>query len=306
MKIVRIQGGLGNQMFQFAFGETLRNIYNWDIFYDISFFNNQNSYLEAGNSFRKFDLVEVFPQINNFLVRNKLLVENEPENTIYNKILRRFTYQLIGLKLFKWISDSETGLVNFNSKPFLQTNIYLSGYWQNWRYFAKNEGCMRSFFEFDRNIVSGQQNLTLLSEIKENISAAIHIRRGDYLNSKYFNNNRISYYIEGMKHIMNIHPTVNFYLFTDDIQWVIDNLGRFKAINSKTSLVSASRLDVSLEMYLMSQCQHSIISNSTFGWWAAFLNNYPNKILVAPENWTNSIEMNKFIREGLLETFCLL
>jgi hypothetical protein len=307
MTIVKIHGGLGNQMFQFAFGEALRNIHYQNVYYDISFFDNQDFYIKAGNAPRKFDLIEIFPVVKRFLTTGDFLIQLEPQDKIYNKILRRFSFQFIGSKLFKWIKDPQKHYRLIENNLLKSTNVYFEGYWQNLKYFEYIKDVVNNWFVFDKNFLNQYKNANLVNELRSGISVSIHIRRGDYVNSKYFKSCSISYFEEAIKRILNIHPSASFHVFTDDVRWVKDNLENLKKITPEINLVSEFEPnDLGLDMYLMSLCNHNIISNSTFSWWAAYLNKSDNKILIAPKYWTNDSKINQYIQESLLENFYLI
>jgi hypothetical protein len=305
MQIVRIQGGLGNQMFQFAFGETLRHIHNMNIYYDISFFNNQNSYIQAGNALRELELAKVFPSVKLYLSRNSLLIHSEPGITLYNKVLGKLGYKVIEGKLFNFFKDPENQYLNFDRYGCFDSKIYFDGYWQNLKYWERNKSFLCENYSFDKEFLEISSGFW--DNIENSVSAAIHIRKGDYLNSKHFRNIDLSYYKKAIKHLLEFEKNTKFYIFTDDIKWVKENLFELKKISSNVFLAESSDLNISgLDMYVMSLFNHNIISNSTYSWWAAYLNRFPEKKCFAPYDWTNDAVTNKYIRESLLKDFNLL
>jgi hypothetical protein len=118
--------------------------------------------------------------------------------------------------------------------------------------------------------------------------------------------NGISYYQAAIKHIADSYPSAVFYLFTDDIDWIKNNMGVFKTVTDKINVISRKGLSAEDDLYMMSLCKHNITSNSTFSWWGAYLNTFKNKIMIAPEEWTSNPVINKYIQTSLLNNFILI
>ena len=115
---------------------------------------------------------------------------------------------------------------------------------------------------------------------------SVHIRRGDYLNKKnaaIMALCSIDYYIKGVEYILEFFPDSNIVLFSDDMEWVKEN---FK-INRELYYVKDKGINPFWDIFLMSKCQHNVMSNSTFSWWGAILNSYSDKIVIAPKQWFN-------------------
>ena len=119
-----------------------------------------------------------------------------------------------------------------------------------------------------------------------NISCSIHIRRGDYVTSKASNKVHgvlnMNYYKNAIKLLeKNFSNDIHFFLFSDDIEWVVDNL----KIKNSTFIINGLKSDPHEDIYLMSLCDHNIIANSSFSWWGAWLNTNPEKMVVCPQRW---------------------
>ncbi|MBC7766806.1 alpha-1,2-fucosyltransferase [Arenimonas sp.] len=128
-------------------------------------------------------------------------------------------------------------------------------------------------------------------EVARNIntnSVSLHIRRGDYVNSTHHNLCDLEYYYKALHHIKSQITNPHFFIFSDDIEWAKNNMQVGEA-----TFVSNSNIPEVEEMILMSLCTHNIISNSTFSWWSAYLNQNPHKIVVAPKQWTNTSTSDK-------------
>jgi hypothetical protein len=143
---------------------------------------------------------------------------------------------------------------------------------------------LRRCFRF-KNKLKGK-NLVIASEIKMKNSVSIHIRRGDYLHNKkntsLYATCNSKYYFEAIKIINSSVEKPFFFVFSDDIPWakkIFKNMRNFKFITGNCGELSY------IDMQLMSLCKHQIIANSTFSWWAAWLNKNDNKIIISPKNW---------------------
>ncbi|NCQ11249.1 MAG: alpha-1,2-fucosyltransferase, partial [Bacteroidetes bacterium] len=113
-------------------------------------------------------------------------------------------------------------------------------------------------------------------------SVSLHIRRGDYVDNKYFAQIPLEYYYNSIELIENKFPNSSYYVFSDNLNWVKNN---FKT-NVNLHFVDANDSSTDfMELYLMSKCNHNIIANSTFSWWGAWLNKNPDKIVIAPKVW---------------------
>lgn len=269
-RVVMLHGGLGNQMFQYAFYLFLENN-GLPSKYCTSLFEIQNAH-------NGFELYRVFGIKKN----------NSPIYLFLLKTLSFFYHR----KRFHLISSllSRVGLnyiTEINGKiPPYYNGIYY-GYWQSsiivdnvvteihrrfrFRIINLTSACK----EFEKKILNSK------------CSVSIHIRRGDFLDetnvSIYGNICTLSYYKKAISEINSRFKDITYYIFTNDYKWVTKN---FNLENSEIVTCNTGR-DSWQDMYLMSKCSHNIIANSTFSWWGAYLNNNPNKIVIAPSKFTN-------------------
>ena len=132
-------------------------------------------------------------------------------------------------------------------------------------------------------------------------SISIHIRRGDYLHPKfnhlYGNICTIEYYKEAITILQQKYANLHFYIFSDDISWVKENL----PIVPSTYIDWNKKEDSWQDMYLMSQCKHNIIANSSFSWWGAWLNNNPNKTVICPSRFMNLNQQSDIVPEDWIQ-----
>jgi len=171
------------------------------------------------------------------------------------------------LEFFKISEES------FSYRPLgsLDGNILLDGYFQSYKYFENCQSEIRDLFSF---------KVDSKYDPKEKVS--VHIRRGNYAQlSQHHHNLSISYYLNAIEQF----PDHNFLVLSDDIKWCKEQF-----LGSRYTFVEETT-DVE-DLYLMSQCDHNIIANSTFSWWGAFLNKNPNKIVIYPDKWFGPANSN--------------
>jgi hypothetical protein len=281
MITVYLNGGLGNQMFQFAAAYALSKKNKKKIKLNLSNYNINS---------RNFEL-----NIFNLDSREILISDKKT-------ILGKYIWKLVKFKLlffFKNVFFERYNFV-FDSSFFeLSGNVNLFGYFQSEKYFNFIRDDIIKIFKFKRT--SDPNYLEVVRKIKDSNSLSIHIRRGDYVLNKSANAFHgvlpIAYYKKAINHIKAHVSRPKLFLFTDDPEWVRKNfnfLGRF-------DLVDINRGELSYrDMELMSLCKHNIIANSSFSWWGAWLNLNQDKIVVAPQKWLRdeSVPLNDIIPDS--------
>lgn len=261
MKIV-VKGGLGNQMFQYALYLALKKK-GRNVFLDTSLFyltKMHNGYeLE-----RCFGLNRPKVRVTNWeILKLRALLKYKPKSIMFNDKL------------------------HYDKQVFETKCNYLNGYWQSEKYFIHIKYEVQKVFEF-KNI--DLENQKLAKEIRSTNSVALHIRQGDYLgNNIYEGVCTEKYYLKAvnrLKREIDDKKDIIFYVFSDDKVFANQFMNKLKL---KAKLIDLNKdLDSYKDMYLMSQCKHNIIANSSFSWWGAWLNKNPNKIVIAPNNWFNT------------------
>jgi hypothetical protein len=277
--IVRIQGGLGNQMFQYAFAKALAIKYGNAVALDNSGFQT-DSFITKRDY--RLDAFNVSLSLADEVILSKSKGFNQ--NRFLSKLRKK------AIRLFPWLAKNvrlEKSLL-FDSHNLDKCDYY-EGYWQSEKYFQAIIDVIKKEFIF-KNTKRFETN-TFLSSIKESESVSIHVRRGDYVNNpkvnEYHGSLQSDYYLKAIEVIKNKVSNSKFYVFSDDIEWVSDNM--FSDLNAVFVKTTSDEED----MYLMSQCKHNIIANSSFSWWGAYLNNNESKVVVAPLKWFRNEEMNK-------------
>lgn len=260
MKVL-FSGGLGNQMFQYAFYYALRKN-NRKVEVDTCLY----SHLEMHNG---FEITKAFGI--------------DIPLKYYSKLYITYIRLLLKLKPSKVLNIDKS----YFEDNFIKTNaLYHYGYWQSEKYFKSIKDEIKEIYTF-RNI--NTVNLDLSKKINSENSVSLHIRRGDYIgNTIYEGVCTDDYYSKAIEHINKNVNNAIFYVFSDNI---IEAKRLISKYNIKTIFVDINtNVNSYLDMFLMSCCKHNIIANSTFSWWGAWLNKNPNKIIIAPKKWINDDE----------------
>lgn len=278
---VKLQGGLGNQMFQYAAAYALATKCRAELKLDLSFLEATAAVEPDGFTIRKFGL-DIFPAIE-----KKFLSEKERQRFI-RPGGRDSIRKAIGWSYPKIFIEHG---FSFNDDFLLQKDpVYLDGYWQSEKYFAQNEAAIRRQFAFPLAAIDAE-NLQTLATIQNCNSVSVHVRRADYLHPKiaaYHGVCSPQYYHQAVAHLKNEINNAAFFVFTDDVGWATENLLPF--MQNTMIVQDNSGADSWKDMFLMSKCKHHIIANSSFSWWGAWLGINPQKIIVVPKDWFATAE----------------
>jgi len=272
MIIAEIIGGLGNQLFEYANAKALSLKLNQEVYFDLSFFDRYHR-----NDVYRLDKFNTNIPIatTNDIYRLK---RHEKKPDIYRKISRK-----LGLSQYsnwKYHFDNSWFEKNNLSKLISLKNMYVSGYYGDERYFMEIKEIIRKEFTLKNSL--NTENTKVLSHIENSNSVSIHVRRGDYINNPYFAEIPLDYYRRAINYIETYQPNSSYFIFSDDLNWVKENLKP----EQKTVFVDINDAATDyMELTLMASCKHNIIANSTFSWWAGWLNKNKNKIVIAPKTW---------------------
>lgn len=278
MIIVRLIGGVGNQLFQYSAGMSLAHFHQVQLKLDITGFDNYRLHDYCLDNFKITAKIATNEDLRCY-VNNYSLFE---KFRLFGRITKPFLTKKNYLKEKSFTFDP-----NFFSFP---SSSYLEGYWQSEKYFLPIEGVLRKEFVLKTPIA--KENSNFLSSIRSSNSVAVHVRRGDYFSNaatkKIHGVLPINYYTEAVNYLNSAKKNLIFYIFSDDIEWCEKNL----SLNANVVYVKTSKINgnFSDDFRLMSLCKHNIIANSTFSWWAAWLNSNSDKIIVAPKLWFRSKE----------------
>lgn len=259
---VKIIGGLGNQMFQYAAAFAYSRIHNKELVIDV----------------RNFDNYEIHP-----LRLNKLNVYGEFDSRKRN-IIYKITSKLAGIIKPKCVYHEKC--ISYDEKFHDYEYNFINGYFQSEKYFSAFRSELLDMFTLRENLSKYQ--LEIKNKIESNNTVSLHVRRGDYVDNKNANDTHgicsKSYFLAAIDYMKDsgvINEKTKLVVFSDDIDWCIEHI-RF---DLDTIFVKGDEECPEKDMYLMSLCEHNIISNSTFSWWGAWLNNNDNKMVIAPSKW---------------------
>ena len=289
MKYVALTGGLGNQMFIYAFCEELRARGEKTVIFVQHRFN-QKAYGQQGYELEKLFLIRRYD--------GSLSVVQDFLLTLYSQLLRFFPviyrerlFRMVGIHV---VSVPENFIFYQKVFCFKSKNELFRGTWQSERYFEHVKANIRKTFVFNMNLLS-EQTSTIALQMRQETSVSIHIRRGDYLSDQYVDGFTgvctVNYYENAIEQMQDQHENPCFYVFTDDKEWANEHFQLKNAVYVYHNIGDNSWQD----MYLMSQCKHNIIANSSFSWWGAWLNNNPDKIVVAPKLWWRLFEKDDVV-----------
>jgi Glycosyl transferase family 11 len=274
MVIVRIMGGLGNQMFQFAAGYALARRHRVPLLLDISSYQSYGLHHGFELS-RIFSMEALIAQPND--IKSALGWQGHPY--VYRPLRSRYFSKL---RKHGWIVEPHLHFwPSFFDTP---DTCYLDGYWQSEKYFANVQTTIREVFNFSA-LMTDQNNQT--ADVIENTNAvSLHVRRGDYATNPktlaFLGLCTLAYYQTAIQHIQEHVSNPIFFVFSDDIAWCKDNLN----LPSTCHYINHNSGNSSyLDMQLMSLCKHHVVSNSTFSWWGAWLSGSTDGIKIAPTPW---------------------
>ena len=253
-------GGIGNQLFQYAFGRALSIKTNSILYIDKSWFE-----IDHGDIYSKRHLFKLEYYACKFKKMNKLI------RFVFKKI------KTIEEKVFKY-DEAYFKKIRFINK--------FQGYWQSYKYFDFIGERIREEIQI-RN--KSNEFIVAEQEIQKNNYICIHVRRGDYVENYKVNDRHgvlvIDYYLNAINYLESKFGEggrLNKLIFSDDSEWCTENL---KLDRSFKIFDKGNNLNDYEEIMLMSKCRYFVIANSSFSWWAAFLSGAKGNHIVAPMTW---------------------
>lgn len=272
MVIVQIRSGLGNQMFQYAFARQLALKNGVQLRLDASFYRNY--------PLRRYELESLSITAKELGPSERIILRASSNRRF--PALKKLAELVHGGGPLTFLTDRQCGFDETANAA--RGNIYLQGFWQSWKYFADIRPLLLK--EFTVSLPSDSWNAAMTDQIQNSTSVCIHVRRGDYTENpdtaSTFGACSLNYYLNAIAYIKERIPNPTFFVFSDDLNWVKEQLGNganFKYMDHNRGLPPAH------DLRLMHLCKHFILSNSTFGWWAAWLSESTGKIVVSPKNW---------------------
>lgn len=274
MIIVKLQGGLGNQLFQYAAARRLSLLHRTELKFDLSWFaehSEQRYALGACCVHEAFATPEEIAQLKGTARKG------------INRLVVRATQKLRPYYMRSVFAEPHLRPFDEN---ILRTppNLYLEGYWQSEKYFTTISDVIRTEFSF--RLPPDERNRAVADRISATESVSVHLRRGDYISDKYAEREHgicgLDYYIKSVEFITKWTKHPHFYIFSDDPSWARQNL----SFDSPVDFVDHNVPEKGFEdLRLMILCKHNIIANSSFSWWGAWLNTNAQKIVIAPNQW---------------------
>lgn len=260
MRLIKMTGGLGNQMFIYAFYLQMKERFP-QVYIDLSDMVHYNVH-------HGYKLNHVFN-----LPRTEFCI-----NQSLKKVLEFMFFKTI-------IERKQNGSLKAYNKSYIWPLIYFKGFYQSEKYFTSIKEKVHDVFTFNKSLAN-QETIALLKQMdSDKDSISIHVRRGDYLLPKHWKTTgsvcQLPYYLNAIAEMERKIKTPSYYVFSDDITWVKENIPLTTAIYVDWNKGEDSWQD----MMLMSHCRHHIICNSTFSWWGAWLNPHEDKTVIAPNRW---------------------
>ena len=279
MLIVKLWGGIGNQLFQYVFGQYLQNKFNQEVRYD------DNSYIST-DKLRKRELDDLDIEI---------MMDNHCVFSEYEGVkgrLLRYIYQIN--PRHHYIGLHEKVPATFNDSD----EYYFQAYWQEFKYY---DWLLKNVPGFHITSKSCPQELvdykTMILETSNSVS--LHVRRGDYFKPGFVGTFGVcteAYFQEAINEVKMQIPDARFFVFSDDLEWVKNHI----ELDKDSVLIPNYEISQFSYIELMSFCKHHIISNSSFSWWGAVLNEDKGAIVISPDKWTKTspktIALNHWIK----------
>lgn len=281
MRLIKMTGGLGNQMFIYAF------------------------YLQMKKRFpdTKIDLSDMMNyHVHNGYEINRIFRLPAPSDEFR---LPGKLKKVLEFLFFKTVLERKQNLETMEAftRSYAWPLLYFKGFYQSERFFAdvRDEVCRAFTFNLDLINPTTREMMGRIDGKKA--SCSIHVRRGDYLKPQYWENAGsvcgLDYYRNAIARVRALCPDVYFFIFSDDPEWVRENL---PFTGEEGEYINWNKGEDSWQdMMLMSRCRLHIICNSTFSWWGAYLSGHSENVVLAPERWFRHTETPYIYPEGWIK-----
>lgn len=272
MIIVKLMGGMGNQMFQYALYRALLA-------------QGREVKLDRAKFAHIDEKRECFLDYGCFELEYDLCTKKEARKYVLGTgMTARVLMRAFGDRGTHYY---EKGEYEYDPDVMKLQEGYLDGFWQTWKYFQDVEADIKKTYHFTSHLAGRDKEYE--KQIQNTNSVAVHIRRGDYNKHQniYGNICTRSYYQKAINMINQEIGAPFFYFFSNDMEWTKKTFGN----KDNYIYVEGNSEDRGyIDMQLMSECKHQIIANSSFSWWAAYLNSNPDKKVICPSKWVNGKE----------------
>ncbi|MBC7809591.1 MAG: alpha-1,2-fucosyltransferase [Burkholderiales bacterium] len=276
--ILRVSDGLGNQLFQYAAGRRLAEAKQVPLKLDTRWFNRSSLRTYKLPHYNIMAEMASPAEIARFTTRN-----------LQSKAWRYLHRRLLPHPLRRYYKEGK----KFHYDPHfdrLPDDVYLQGWLQHEDYFKPIAAIIRRELMLCTALDSA--NLAMADQIRGIESVSLHIRRGDYLEPQIratFGLMSLDYYARAVQQVSQRVAQPHFFIFSNDLEWAKANL----RIDFPVTFVDINTEEQDYaDLYLMSQCKHHIIANSTFSWWGAWLGEHPSQVVYAPHQWRVNPKLN--------------
>jgi hypothetical protein len=295
--IIKIIGGIGNQMFQYAYGYAIAKKNNTKLYLDLSEINKINTDVNFTN--RKYEL-DVF-NINT-LELNPLLIKVLKVLIKVNKKFNLDKLKYLAFKKYNITFPVFTEYVYYGHKYIEHKHLkftYIEGYFQSQLYFKDFETEIKNLFTLPLKYINQTENY-------DYNNVAVHVRRGDYVNNFYISKIHgvcsISYYERSFDYFHQINDSITFYIFSDSLTEVKNEFANLSK-RYKLVFITSNTSHSAFDLLKMSNFKHNIIANSSYSWWSAWLNNNSKKIIISPSQWVTDNYINSTIKDLVPENW---
>lgn len=266
-------------MFQYAFGQTLATNKGIPIYFDTSWFHEDHG---PNITARSLEL----HYFDSFRERKNLFLKSTRPRFPFENPLFRLPIKLTGIsRIFDVPTYFQSDAFFFDKSIYqISTPINFVGYWQSYRYFEPYQNFVRNLFKISTPLPP--QFGKYLEDIRASNAVAVHIRRGDYISNSsaaaHHGTCDHSYYRKAIELLRSEIPDARFFFFSDDLYWVS---ATFREIGNASFVAQYFNKPAWIDLFLMSQCRHFIIANSSYSWWPAFLGSNSQSRVFAPKKW---------------------
>ncbi|MBK7708125.1 MAG: alpha-1,2-fucosyltransferase [Acidobacteria bacterium] len=290
MIVVKLMGGLGNRMFQYAFGRHLAHRHKTQLKLDLSFFLDAMP-KKKHHVIRHYDL-DIF-NIDGIVAS---------ESEVFD-LSKRVQFSLLDRALNRFWRYKKSHIVephfHFSVAAFNSPDdVYSNGYWQTEKYFGDVSELVRSDFSFKEAL--GPRAADLHQRIMDSNSVCLNVRRGDFVVNDFHGVQGVDYFARANELLRQQVVGFEYFVFSDEIEWCEANL----KFDNPVTFVSHEYAGRKFQDYLrlMSAWKHFVIPNSSFAWWAVWFNQDPDRLVIAPKNWfgDSSLDTSDLIPENWL------
>ncbi len=270
MIVVRLCGGLGNQLFQYAAGRRLAHARRTELVLDLGWYARTPS----------SDTPRIY-ELGHYPIQARPAM---PTEALWCRLHEGRLLRRLPFLPRRWRHRREKSF-EFDSLVLdLPDNTYLDGYWQSYRYFEDIAELICA--ELTSMVPLGPQDEKVATSIAKGDAVSVHVRRGDYVTHQAAASNHglcsLDYYKAALARVLPHVERPHFFVFSDDAAWARENL----PLPGPATFVDHNGPATAFQdMRLMSLCNHQITANSSFSWWGAWLNLRPDKIVVTPKQW---------------------